>query len=179
MENMGKEEVDVIRALRGDSFEAKLDSIWKELQSHVDHVLDREMKSSAGITNRVGWGFKQLIERKQGIFRMHMMGKRVNHAARTVITPDPNINIDEIGLPEVFAKQLTYRVPVTPWNVEELREMVINGPDVHPGGYFHDVIKRARIFASRARKHKFSLRGLYRFSHDVLILLIKPRIKRS
>ena len=109
MENMEKEEVDVIRALRGDSFEAKLDSIWKELQSHVDHVLDREMKSSAGVTNRVriwirkpatfkiilstrvspkvGWGFKQLIERKQGIFRMHMMGKRVNHAARTVITP--------------------------------------------------------------------------------------------
>ena len=85
---------------------------------------------------QVGWGFKQLIERKQGIFRMHMMGKRVNHAARTVITPDPNINIDEIGLPEVFAKQLTYRVPVTPWNVEELREMVINGPDVHPGAVF-------------------------------------------
>ena len=53
MENMEKEEVDVIRALRGDSFEAKLDSIWKELQSHVDHVLDREMKSSAGVTNRV------------------------------------------------------------------------------------------------------------------------------
>ncbi len=40
---------------------------------------------------------------------MHMMGKRVNHAARTVITPDPNINIDEIGLPEVFAKQLHYK----------------------------------------------------------------------
>ena len=53
MENMEKAEVDMIRALKGDSFEAKLDSIWKELQSHVDHVLDIEMKSSAGITNRV------------------------------------------------------------------------------------------------------------------------------
>lgn len=82
---------------------------------------------------QAGWGFKQLIERKTGIFRMHMMGKRVNFAARTVITPDPNINIDEIGLPEVFAKQLTYRVPVTPWNVEELRQMVCNGPNIHPG----------------------------------------------
>ena len=40
---------------------------------------------------QVGWGFKQLIERKQGIFRMHMMGKRVNHACRTVITPGPVI----------------------------------------------------------------------------------------
>ena len=50
-----------------------------------------------------------------------------------LLISDPNINIDEIGLPEVFAKQLSYRVPVTPWNVEELRDMVINGPDVHPG----------------------------------------------
>ena len=41
----------------------------------------------------------------------------------------------------MFAKQLTYRVPVTPWNVEELREMVINGPDVHPGEYCEDVTK--------------------------------------
>ena len=41
---------------------------------------------------------------------MNMMGKRVNHAARTVITPDPMIGIDEIGLPEVFAKKLTYPV---------------------------------------------------------------------
>ena len=64
---------------------------------------------------------------------MHMMGKRVNFAARTVITPDPNINIDEVGLPEVFAKSLTYREPVTPWNVDMLRQMVMNGPDVHPG----------------------------------------------
>ena len=67
---------------------------------------------------------------------MHMMGKRVNFAARTVITPDPNISIDEIGLPEVFAKQLTYRVPVTPWNVEELRQMVMNGPNIHPGAVY-------------------------------------------
>ncbi len=64
---------------------------------------------------------------------MHMMGKRVNFAARTVITPDPNINVDEVGLPEVFAKKLTYREPVTAFNVDMLRDMVMNGPDVHPG----------------------------------------------
>ena len=67
---------------------------------------------------------------------MNMMGKRVNFAARTVITPDPNLSIDEIGLPEVFAKKLTYRTPVTPWNVKELMSAVINGPDVHPGAIF-------------------------------------------
>lgn len=64
---------------------------------------------------------------------MNMMGKRVNFAARSVITPDPNLSIDEIGIPEEFAKRLTYPVPVTTWNVEELRKMILNGPAVHPG----------------------------------------------
>ena len=67
----------------------------------------RDMNATRNKT--LGWGFKQLIERKQGLFRMHMMGKRVNHAARTVICPDPNIGIDEIGLPDVFAKRLSYQ----------------------------------------------------------------------
>ncbi|XP_060534610.1 DNA-directed RNA polymerase I subunit RPA1 isoform X2 [Cylas formicarius] len=62
-----------------------------------------------------------------------MMGKRVNFAARSVITPDPNLDIGEVGIPEVFAKKLTYPVPVTPWNVEYLRTLISNGPDVYPG----------------------------------------------
>lgn len=77
--------------------------------------------------------FIQIIEKKEGIIRMHMMGKRVNYAARSVITPDPCLNIDEIGLPEEFAKCLTYPVPVTGWNVAELQNMVLNGPNKHPG----------------------------------------------
>ena len=125
----------MIKGLRGDHITAKMDSIWKEMQADVDRVLDREMNTSKN-NAKSGWGFKQLIERKQGLFRMHMMGKRVNFAARTVITPDPNIAIDEIGLPEVFAKKLSYRVPVTPNNVEWLRKLVMNGPEVHPGAVY-------------------------------------------
>ena len=122
---------DMMKHLRGSTTAEQLDIVWKELQFNVDHVIDRDLNSTRNV--KTGWGFKQLIERKQGLFRMHMMGKRVNHACRTVITPDPNINIDEIGLPEVFAKTLNYQVPVTPWNVTELRDMVVNGPDIHPG----------------------------------------------
>ena len=48
---------------------------------------------------------------------MHMMGKRVNYAARSVITPDPNLDVEEVGIPDVFAKKLTYPTPVTSWNV--------------------------------------------------------------
>ena len=125
----------MIKGLKGDNITAKMDTIWKEMQADVDRVLDREMNTSKN-NAKSGWGFKQLIERKTGLFRMHMMGKRVNFAARTVITPDPNIAIDEIGLPEVFAKKLSYRVPVTPNNVEMLRKLVMNGPEVHPGALY-------------------------------------------
>lgn len=45
--------------------------------------------------------YVQLLEKKEGLFRKHMMGKRVDFAARSVISPDPYINTDEIGIPEV------------------------------------------------------------------------------
>jgi DNA-directed RNA polymerase I subunit RPA1 len=61
------------------------------------------------------------------------MGKRVNYACRSVISPDPYIETNEIGIPPVFAKKLTYPEPVTPHNVTQLRQNVINGPTVWPG----------------------------------------------
>lgn len=100
------------------------------MQRHVDTLLDSDLRL---MINERMQGLKQLIEKKNGIIRLHMMGKRVNFAGRSVITPDPNLNIGEIGVPEVFAKQLVYAVPVTHWNVEELRKMITNGPNIHPG----------------------------------------------
>ena len=47
-------------------------------------------------------GIRQLLEKKHGLFRMHMMGKRVNFAARSVISPDPFIHTKEVGVPEVY-----------------------------------------------------------------------------
>ncbi|KAL0567638.1 hypothetical protein V5O48_014357 [Marasmius crinis-equi] len=78
-------------------------------------------------------GVKQGLEKKEGLFRKHMMGKRVNYAARSVISPDVNIEPNEIGIPPVFAKKLTFPEPVTPFNFHKLRQQVINGPRVHPG----------------------------------------------
>lgn len=107
----------------------KMYNAWQQLQLCVDQTWD----SSLGLNQHGVQGLKQVLEKKTGIIRLHMMGKRVNYAARTVITPDPFINVDEIGLPEVFARKLSYPVPVTSWNVTELRKMVLNGPNVHPG----------------------------------------------
>ncbi|TDG42262.1 hypothetical protein AWZ03_011321 [Drosophila navojoa] len=118
--------------MRGANDHEKLYNAWLSLQSSVDVLLDvnmsRDIKSAEGL--------KQVLEKKEGLIRKHMMGKRVNYAARTVITPDPNIDVDEIGIPDIFARKLSYPVPVTEWNVIELRKMVMNGPDVHPGANY-------------------------------------------
>jgi DNA-directed RNA polymerase I subunit RPA1 len=78
-------------------------------------------------------GLRQLLERKEGMFRMKMMGKRVNFGARSVISPDPYITTDQIGVPIFMAKKLTFPESVSEVNVERLRKAVINGPKVHPG----------------------------------------------
>lgn len=81
-------------------------------------------------------GIKQVLEKKEGLFRKNMMGKRVNYAARSVISPDINIETNEIGVPPVFARKLTFPEPVTPHNVKRMMQLVINGPKVHPGAMF-------------------------------------------
>ncbi|OAX83041.1 hypothetical protein ACJ72_02603 [Emergomyces africanus] len=105
-----------------------------QLQDAVNSLIDRDRnpnQGAAGIQNEDG--IKQRLEKKDGLFRKNMMGKRVNFAARSVISPDPNIETNEIGVPLVFAKKLTYPEPVTNHNYWELKQAVINGPDTYPG----------------------------------------------
>ncbi|KAM9212344.1 DNA-directed RNA polymerase I subunit RPA1 isoform 2-T2 [Dugong dugon] len=119
-----------LSTLPGQSLTDKLYNIWIRLQSHVNIVFDSEMDK---LMMEKYPGIRQILEKKDGLFRKHMMGKRVDYAARSVICPDMYINTNEIGIPMVFATKLTYPQPVTPWNVQELRQAVINGPNVHPG----------------------------------------------
>ena len=104
------------------------------LQDAVNSLLDSERNPSSSAGGRqTDEGIKQLLEKKEGLFRKHMMGKRVNFAARSVISPDPNIETNEIGIPPVFAKKLTYPEPVTQHNFYDLKEAVLNGVDKWPG----------------------------------------------
>ncbi|KAJ5711289.1 DNA-directed RNA polymerase I subunit [Penicillium malachiteum] len=104
------------------------------LQDHVNGLIDKERTSVTGSAiASLPNGIKQLLEKKEGLFRKNMMGKRVNFAARSVISPDPNLETNEIGVPLVFARKLTFPEPVTQHNFWELKEAVINGPDKYPG----------------------------------------------
>lgn len=75
----------------------------------------------------------QRLKGKQGRFRGNLSGKRVDFSARTVISPDPNLRVDEVGVPKKIAMTMTYPERVSSYNIEKLRERVRNGPDVHPG----------------------------------------------
>ena len=110
----------------------RLMNAFVTLQNDVNGFID-STKNQNNNTKTPTPGIKQALEKKEGLFRKHMMGKRVNYAARSVISPDPNLETNEIGVPPVFAVKLTYPEPVTNYNVSELRQAVINGPDKWPG----------------------------------------------
>lgn len=78
-------------------------------------------------------GFCQRLKGKQGRFRGNLSGKRVDFSARTVISPDPNLGIDQVAIPILVAKNMTYPERVNRHNIQKLRQCVINGPTVHPG----------------------------------------------
>ena len=74
-----------------------------------------------------------------------MMGKRVNFACRSVISPDPYIGTDEIGLPLSFAKVLTFPTPVTNFNITEMQTLVRRGADEYPGAVWVEFPNGSRV----------------------------------
>jgi DNA-directed RNA polymerase I subunit RPA1 len=105
---------------------------WISLQNAVNCYMDSDKDASKKQSEQLN-GIRQLLERKEGLFRRHMMGKRVNYCCRSVISPDPYIGANEIGIPVKFAKSLHIPTPVAAWNFKMLREMVVRGPDQYPG----------------------------------------------
>lgn len=81
-------------------------------------------------------GLVQRLKGKQGRFRGNLSGKRVDFSGRTVISPDPNLRIDQVGVPELVAKILTFPTRVNEANIELMRKLVRNGADIHPGANY-------------------------------------------
>lgn len=62
--------------------------------------------------------------------------KRTDFSGRTVITPDPNLSINELGMPIQIARNITFPEIVTPYNIDYLGKLVRNGRDKYPGANF-------------------------------------------
>ncbi len=113
-----------------------VEDLWELLQYHVTTYFDNGVSGIPPARHRSGRALRTLAQRlkgKEGRFRSNLSGKRVDFSARTVISPDPNLSMNEVGVPEQIARILTIPQRVTEWNLEEMKELVIRGPDRHPG----------------------------------------------
>jgi DNA-directed RNA polymerase II subunit RPB1 len=117
----------------------QVDIATQVLQYHVATFIDNNIPGINPAQQRTGRLLKSLTERlksKDGRIRGNLMGKRVDFSARSVITPDPNISMDELGVPIKIAMNLTFPEIVNKYNRTRLYELVKNGPDVYPGAKF-------------------------------------------
>ena len=110
------------------------------LQFHIATYFDNDSaslpKSEFKTGNRPTNSISDRIKGKEGRMRMNLMGKRVDFSARSVITSDPYIDIDMVGIPLKIAKELTIPEEVTPQNIKHLSALVMNGRDVYPGANY-------------------------------------------
>ncbi len=106
-----------------------IEDLWDLLQYHVTTYFNNEVSGIPPARHRSGRPLKTLAQRlkgKEGRFRYNLSGKRVNFSARTVISPDPYLDINEVGVPQDVAKILTVPEKVTEWNIDKMKEFITN-----------------------------------------------------
>lgn len=111
----------------------------KMLQFHVATLVDNDMPGMPRAMQKSGKPLKAIKARlkgKEGRIRGNLMGKRVDFSARTVITPDPNLRIDQVGVPRSIAQNLTFPELVTPFNIDRMQELVRRGNSQYPGAKY-------------------------------------------
>jgi DNA-directed RNA polymerase II subunit RPB1 len=113
-----------------------IDEYTNVVQYHIATLVDNQIPGVAPSAQRSGRPLKSIQQRlgsKEGRIRYNIQGNRVEFSARSVITPDPNLSIAEIGVPEKIAMNLTVPERVTIYNKEQMYKLIQNGADVYPG----------------------------------------------
>lgn len=103
-----------------------LNDLWELVQYHISTYFDNELTGVPLARHRSGRPLKGLIQRlkaKEGRIRGNLLGKRVNFSSRTVISPDPRLSINQVGVPISVAEELTIPENVTPTNDRYIREL--------------------------------------------------------
>jgi DNA-directed RNA polymerase subunit A' len=116
-----------------------IEDLWDLLQYHVTTFFDNTIAQVPPARHRSGQPLKTITERiksKEGRIRHNLAGKRTNFCARTVISPDPMLKINEVGVPRITAMKLTIPETVNEWNKEYLKRFVENGPGKYPGANY-------------------------------------------
>lgn len=128
-----------------------IEDLWDLLQYHVTTYFDNNTAGVPPAKHRSGRALRTLVQRlkgKKGRFRYNLTGKRVNFAARSTITPDPYLSINELGVPEEIAKDLTVPETVNESNKKRIQDLVRNTDKVkyviRPNGMRRKIIEEFR-----------------------------------
>jgi len=136
---------DIIRAnqrlwenLNAGAPEVIIEDLWDLLQFHITTFFDNTVARIPPARHRSGQPLKTIEERikgKEGRIRKNLAGKRVNYSGRTVISPDPLMEINEVGIPYEIAQVVTVSETVTDLNLEKLKELVERAEN-YPGATY-------------------------------------------
>jgi len=136
---------DIIRAnqrlwenLNAGAPEVIIEDLWDLLQFHITTFFDNTVARIPPARHRSGQPLKTITERikgKEGRIRKNLAGKRVNYSGRTVISPDPLIEINEVGIPYEIATVVTVAETVNDFNIEKLKDLILKGSD-YPGANY-------------------------------------------
>ena len=136
---------DIIRAnqrlwenLNAGAPEVIIEDLWDLLQYHVTTFFDNNISRIPPARHRSGQPLKTITERikgKEGRIRKNLAGKRVNFSARTVLSPDPYLDIDEVGVPLEVAKIITVSESVNSTNLEYLKGLIEKAGE-YPGANY-------------------------------------------
>ena len=116
-----------------------IEDLSELLQYHVTTYFNNEVSGIPPARHRSGRTLKSLAQRlkgKEGRFRGNLSGKRVDYSARTVISPDPNLDINQVGVPVHIATKLSVPEVVNERNLDVMKKLVLNGPHQHPGALY-------------------------------------------
>ena len=136
---------DIIRAnqrlwenLNAGAPEVIIEDLWDLLQFHITTFFDNTVTRIPPARHRSGQPLKTITERikgKEGRIRKNLAGKRVNYSGRTVISPDPYLKINEVGIPYEIAKIVTVSESVTDLNLKKLKKL-IQKAEIYPGANY-------------------------------------------
>lgn len=116
-----------------------VEDLWDLLQYHITTFFDNETAQLPPARHRSGQPLKTIttrIKSKEGRIRHNLVGKRTNFSARTVISPDPKLKINEVGVPKSMAMKLTIPEKVNEWNKDYLKLFIQRGPEKYPGSNY-------------------------------------------
>ncbi|KCZ81778.1 hypothetical protein H312_00818 [Anncaliia algerae PRA339] len=99
-------------------------SFTKNLAIFLEEKDNLQIAHNSIITSDKNKGILQRLKGKTGRFRNNLSGKRVDFTGRTVISPDPNLSVEEVGIPQRIAKILTIQERVTQFNIEDMQKII-------------------------------------------------------